>query len=152
MNFPLKKAWTGLVRPMFQRPRKVQVAALCYRKTGADKEVLLVTSRDTGRWIIPKGWPIKGKDSVGTALQEAWEEAGVRAGRGSKTALGSYIYDKAYDGGWSESVETIVYPVAVTELRDKFPEAKQRDRKWVSPREAANMVREPELKNLLSRF
>ena len=152
MNFPLRKAWADLVQPMFQRPKKVQVAALCYRETGADKEVLLVTSRDTRRWIIPKGWPINGKDSIGTALQEAWEEAGVREGLGAKTALGSYTYDKSYASGWSEKVETIVYPVAVTDMRDDFPEAEERNRKWVAPQVAANMVSEPELKNILNQF
>ena len=76
----IKKAWSEVLHPMLQRPKRLQVAALCYRRDGDSKEVLLVTSRGTGRWILPKGWPIDGLDAGEAALQEAWEEAGVRKG------------------------------------------------------------------------
>ncbi|MFY0634803.1 MAG: NUDIX hydrolase [Vannielia sp.] len=143
-------AWDGFLRPMLQRPRRLQVAALCYRRAGADKQVLLVTSRGTGRWIIPKGWPMRGKDSAGAALQEAWEEAGVRGRNVPKAAIGSYTYEKMQDaGGWGVPVETLVYPVKVEELAEDFPEASERRRKWVSPTEAASMVQEPELQEIL---
>lgn len=146
----LKKAWSELLQPMLQRPKRLQVAALCYRsRDGQPKEVLLVTSRGTGRWIIPKGWPIKGLDGGQAALREAWEEAGVSKARLEGGAIGSYTYDKALDEGWSMQIETLVYPVAVEDMRDEFPEACQRRRKWVDPAEAANMVREPELQSIL---
>ncbi|MFT4699676.1 MAG: hypothetical protein ACI90E_000342, partial [Yoonia sp.] len=64
-------------------------------------------------------------------------------------AIGSYTYDKQQSSGWSFPVETMVYPVAVETLEDEFPEVKQRERKWVSPRDAANLVQEPELKSIL---
>lgn len=145
----LKKAWSELLQPMLQRPKRLQVAALCYRRDGHAKEVLLVTSRGTGRWIIPKGWPINGLDAGQAALREAWEEAGVRKGTLDREAIGTYTYDKAFDEGWSMQIETLVYSVAVEDMRDEFPEARQRRRKWVKPAEAANMVREPELQAIL---
>ena len=144
-----QSAWDDFLRPMFQRPRRVQVAALCYRKTkSGGKKVLLVTSRGTGRWIIPKGWPIPGKGSAQGAMQEAWEEAGV-TGRAKDSAIGSYTYDKTHEGGWAEPIEAAVYPVKVDAVADEFPECAERRRRWVSPQEAANLVDEPELKDIL---
>ena len=140
--------WENVLEPLLQRPKRQQVAALCYRGVGKGKQVLLVTSRGTGRWIIPKGWPIRGKNGSQSAMQEAWEEAGVREGTTGTAAIGSYTYDKQQSSGWSFPVETMVYPVAVETLEDEFPEVKQRERKWVSPRDAANLVQEPELKSI----
>lgn len=144
--------WSRIVQPFLQRPARVQMAALCYRTGKAGTQILLITSRDTGRWIIPKGWPIDGKSSSETALQEAWEEAGVRQGIAETDAIGSYTYEKRFDNGSSTTVETSVYPVAVKTLADSFPEAEERTRKWVSPKEASNLVAEPELKKLLANF
>ena len=152
MKDVLDGLWSNIVQPMLQRPVRVQMAALCYRTHKSGKQVLLVTSRDTGRWIIPKGWPITGKTSSETALQEAWEEAGVRDGKAEPNAIGSYTYDKRFENGSSTKVRTAVYPVAVKTLSDSFPEADERNRKWVSPKEAANLVAEPELKKLLEDF
>jgi len=145
----LKVAWGDYVRPMFQRPKRLQVAALCIRDGKKGRQVLLVTSRGTGRWILPKGWPIRGKDAAGSALQEAWEEAGVAAGRSQDKAIGTYTYSKSYPAGMSVPVETLVFPVTVEKMSDRFPEAHERKRKWVSTDEAANMVSEPELKTIL---
>ncbi len=136
---------------MLQRPRRLQVAALCYRGDGEATEVLLVTSRGTGRWIIPKGWPITGMTSAEAALQEAWEEAGVRAGETSATPLGQYSYEKR-KSGWGMMVDTLIYPVRVTEMLDDFPEAAERSRRWTRPSEAARLVDEPELQRLLRSF
>lgn len=145
----LKKAWSEVLHPMLQRPKRLQVAALCYRHEGDNKEVLLITSRGTGRWIIPKGWPIDGLGAGEAALQEAWEEAGVRKGAIDAAAIGSYTYDKALNEGWSIEIETLVYPVKVEDMREAFPEAHQRRRTWVAPAQAANMVHEPELQSIL---
>lgn len=144
-----RQAWAGYLRPMLQRPPRLQVAALCYRKKKGEKQVLLVTSRGTGRWILPKGWPIRGLDARESALKEAWEEAGVRRGRSKGGAIGTFTYDKIRDEGWPMPVETLVYKVAVDELSDDFPEADERTRRWVSADDAANMVQEPELKDIL---
>ena len=76
MNAKIGAVLRDVVGPMFRRPRSLQVAALCHRRTKAgQKEVLLVTSRGTGRWILPKGWPMRGKSDAQAAAQEAWEEA-----------------------------------------------------------------------------
>lgn len=144
--------WRDYLRPVLQRPRRVQLAALCYRGDGAEREVLLISSRDTGRWILPKGWPMTGKSSGETALQEAWEEAGVAEGTVSDRPLGSYTYRKGLDAGWSVPVETTVYPVLVHRLSNSFPEAHERQRIWVPPGEAAERVNEPELAALLRAF
>ncbi len=142
-------AWGEFLLPMLRRPKRVQVAALCYRGKGPDKEVLLVTSRGSGRWIIPKGWPIPGKNSADAARQEAWEEAGVSNGKVGAKAIGRYTYNKELSTGWSIPVETMVYPLNVEDLSEQFPEAHQRKRKWTSAADAANLVQEPELKQIL---
>lgn len=136
----------AFLAPLFRRPKRLQMAALCHRDKGDTKEYLLVTSRDTGRWIIPKGWPIRGLKSNETALREAWEEAGVKNSRASDHPIGTYTYQKRRDNGFEVPVETLVYSVAVNELTDDYPEAHQRTRKWVSAQDAADMVNETELK------
>jgi len=147
----LASLWRGMVLPMLRRPRRLQVAALCYRGSGADTEVLLLTSRDTGRWVLPKGWPMGGRDAAGAAGQEAWEEAGVR-GRLGGTPIGSFGYDKRQENGWAIPVEILVYPLEVSELAEEFPEAGQRQRQWFAPQEAARLVQEPGLAALLAGF
>lgn len=144
----LTRIWNELVAPFFRRPRRLQVAALCCRNGETGCEILLITSRGTGRWVIPKGWPMRGRGSAGAALQEAWEEAGVR-GRISDTAVGSYVYDKFQKSGLPVPVEVMVYPVEVEELADDYPEAGQRRRLWVSAGEAATLVAEPGLQRIL---
>ena len=150
MNSALNRVLRDFVAPMFRRPKRLQFAALCTRGAGDDKEVLLVTSRGTGRWIIPKGWPIRGLASSQAALQEAWEEAGVKGATTKSDPIGSYGYDKTMGSGLPIPIETLVYSVSVNELENDFPEAGQRERRWVSPSEAANLVDEPELKSILN--
>lgn len=149
MSNIIAQAWEEMIKPILFRPKRVQVAALCYRTTSGEKEVLMITSRGTGRWILPKGWPITGKDGGETALQEAWEEAGVQKGRVEGTPIGAFSYDKELKTGLPVPVQTYVYTVGDVELSDSYPEAHQRKRKWVKAKEAANLVREPELQDLL---
>ncbi|HEX2018774.1 MAG TPA: NUDIX hydrolase, partial [Aurantimonas sp.] len=73
--------------------RRKQFAALPFRTDADGVEVLLVTSRDTGRWVIPKGWPMKNRRPHRAAAIEAFEEAGV-VGKASKVPMGTYDYDK----------------------------------------------------------
>ncbi|MGV6802839.1 MAG: NUDIX hydrolase [Ruegeria sp.] len=145
----LHKFVEGFVKPLIQRPRRVQFAALCTRGAGPRTQVLLVTSRDTGRWIIPKGWPIDGLSGPETARQEAWEEAGVRTADVETDPVGQYTYGKVLKNGTVDPVVTTVFRLRVTELVDDYPETDQRTRDWVSPQDAAERVREPELKDLL---
>jgi len=145
MNMMLQKAWQEFLYPMLQRPKALQLAALCHRGHGDAREYLLITSRETKRWIIPKGWPIRGLKSNETALQEAWEEAGVREGKVSAHPIGSYTYQKRQDTGWAYPIETLVYAVAVTDMAQTYPEKAERTRTWVTAEAAADMVDEEEL-------
>lgn len=126
-----------------------QYAALCWRMHRGQVEVLLITSRDTGRWVIPKGWPMDGMDPADAAAREAWEEAGV-TGETMPDALGFYSYDKVMKPGHSLPCAVAVYPLRVGELADKFPERKERRRKWFVAAKAARKVAEPELRELLA--
>ena len=138
-----------LGRMLGRRPPALQVGALCLQaETGS---VLLVTSRGTGRWIIPKGWPMDGRSVGGAALREAWEEAGVR-GEVEETAFGRYSYDKKLTKGLSAPVEVQVHLVRVEGLDKNFPERKQRQRRWFTPAEAAGLVDEAGLARLLRRL
>lgn len=129
-----------------------QHGALCYRRgPGGAVEVLLITSRDTGRWIIPKGWPIKGRTAAGSAAQEAYEEAGVK-GREQAGCIGLYSYDKALPGGVLQPVVVSVYAIEVDRLASDFPESEARRRKWFRLERAAQKVAEPELRALLAGF
>ncbi|MGR3804372.1 MAG: NUDIX hydrolase [Marinibacterium profundimaris] len=142
-------AFDAFVRPMLQRPNLLQTGALCHRREGDRTQVLMISSRGTGRWIIPKGWLMRGKNAGEAALVEAWEEAGVRAVLASDRPIGSYVYDKITKRGLPVSVETLVFSVEVQALEDDFPETGQRQRRWVDPDEAAGMVAEPGLKQIL---
>lgn len=150
MHDGLKRAWDEVVRPLLVRPKGIQVAALCRRGTGEDRRILLVTSRGTGRWILPKGWPIDGLDARGAALQEAWEEAGVKRAVASDEAIGTFDYEKVLDSGARVIVETHVFALDVLEMADDYPEAGSRKRRWVRPEEAAEMVDTPGLRDFLS--
>ncbi|MFY0679603.1 MAG: NUDIX hydrolase [Thalassovita sp.] len=148
----LTTLWGNIVEPLFQRPKKLQVAALCHRGHGDDVEILLITSRDTGRWIIPKGWPIRGMELSQAALQEAWEEAGVHNSVALSDPIGIYGYDKRLNPEFAVPVETHVFAIQVSELADDYPEVDQRKRMWIAPSKAADLVDEDELKQLLRDF
>jgi len=130
---------------------RTQFAALCWRVKNGKPEILMITSRRTTRWIIPKGWPATGLTPGEGALREAWEEAGVR-GRGSEGSLGIYSYFKRIAGNTPLPCVAMVYPVKVSKLEQDYPEAGERKRKWVSPKKAAAMVDEPELAQILRNF
>ncbi len=128
-----------------------QFAALCYRVQNDKVRVLLVTSRGTGRWIIPKGWPMDGNTPAQSAAQEAWEEAGV-IGKAKDVCLGLYSYRKTMEDVDDLPCVAMIYPVKVKSLADTYPEAGQRKRKWVSRKKAAAMVAEPELARIIREF
>ncbi len=128
-----------------------QLAALCVRKGKNGREVLMVTS-SKGRWILPKGWPMRGKKDGEAAMIEAWEEAGVKKGKVSRKPLGKYVATKITGHGDEEIAETKVYKIKVSKTKKKFPEYKRRDRKWVSPQKAAKLVTEDGLRNILRSF
>ncbi len=125
-----------------------QVAAVPIRRSGAGAvEVLLVTSRDTGRWVVPKGWPWPKKKDHDAAAGEAWEEAGVR-GVSHPKRIGTYTYGKQKKKSVS-LLKVLVYLLDVQEVARSWPESKQRQRRWFAPAIAAGLVAEPELQRLL---
>jgi len=134
------------------REPRAQFAALPWRRNAEGAvEVLLITSRETRRWVIPKGWPIKGKSSAKSAAQEAFEEAGVR-GKVAKRPYGSYAYDKRLKNGRLQHVRVAVFPLQVEAELGVYLEAGQREKLWLPPAEAARQVDEPELMVLLATF
>lgn len=129
---------------------EVQCGALCYRRNpvGGEIEILLVTSRETQRWIIPKGWPVKGKTLHRSAEIEAWEEAGVR-GHVRKKPFGHFTYIKASQGAHPKACLVTVFLLEVQGLDAAFREKGQRRIEWMSCVEASRRVRETELKGLI---
>lgn len=125
-----------------------QVAALCTRTIDGKRKVLLITSRETKRWVIPKGWPMKGLTDAEAATREAWEEAGVSEFKLLKKPIGYFHYNKRMGNGVSLPTKVSVFRLKVLDMKKKFPEKGQRKLVWVSPKRAAAMVREPELKKL----
>ncbi|MCX8508222.1 MAG: NUDIX hydrolase [Rhodobacteraceae bacterium] len=129
-----------------------QHAALCYRRTTSGApEILLITSRDTGRWVLPKGWPKKTEAGGDSALREAFEEAGV-AGRQTGACAGAYGYDKTMPDGPARPCQVTVHVIEVLYLDYNFPERGLRRLQWFSPDAAAAAVEETELKSLLATF
>ncbi|WP_174045121.1 NUDIX hydrolase [Rhizobium rhizogenes] len=131
---------------------KTQCAAICYRRIfkGSDEiEVLLITSRDSGRWVIPKGWPMRKKKLHQVARQEAWEEAGVR-GHVQKTPFGHFSYLKKVSKDEVFPCLVQAHLLTVSKLEKDFPEKGQRQIKWFSPAEAALAVEEPGLRRLFN--
>ncbi|MDP1700357.1 MAG: NUDIX hydrolase [Aestuariivirga sp.] len=127
-----------------------QYAALPWRQAQRF-EILLITSRETRRWVIPKGWPMPGHSAAESAAQEAYEEAGIR-GQMSAQALGHYTYSKRLRGGAKKRFRVEVFAIEVTEVLDLWPEAHERARRWFSPQEALALVEEPELAALIRTF
>jgi len=134
------------------REPRAQFAALPWRRDAAGQvEVMLITSRETRRWVIPKGWPIKGKTSRKSAAQEAFEEAGIR-GKTSKRPIGAYAYDKRLKNGRLQHVRVAVFGLQVESEADAYPEVGQREKAWLLLTDAARLVDEPELMVLLATF
>ena len=109
---------------------------------------MLVTSRGTGRWIIPKGWPMKRKAPYAAAAREALEEAGV-VGQIGKESLGSFSHKKFLKEGQVVVCEVHVFPLEVTHQRKTWPEKGKREAQWFSPAEAAGTVHEPILSKII---
>ena len=122
-------------------------------RDGADgrTEILLITSRETRRWVLPRGNPIAGLTPGQSAAQEAYEEAGIR-GELAPQPFGSYRYGKRRPSGATEEALVDLFPLRVDELLDEWPERAQRDRRWFPWAEAAAAVVEADLATLIRRF
>ncbi len=135
--------------PANSEPRP-QDAALPYRIHDG-VEILLISSRDTGRWVLPKGWPMQGRTPSGTAAREALEEAGV-VGKISSEPIGHYHYMKRKKSGREVLCHVTVFPMLVERQRKSWPEMHQRRTCWFALSEAAALVNEPELQQVIRNF
>lgn len=127
---------------------KKQVGALPIKRDSKGAvRVLLVTSRETKRFVIPKGWPWPGVKDYKAAAEEAREEAGIK-GKIGKKPIGTYTYDKRRPTG-TVPVRVKVFLLEVEKELDDWPEAKQRERTWFTMTKAAEAVAEPELAELI---
>jgi predicted phosphate transport protein (TIGR00153 family) len=128
---------------------------LPYRKSGpaldAPFEVMLITSRGTGRWVIPKGNTSRNLSDHAAAEREATEEAGV-VGAICPVPIGTYSYRKVLSSGASRLTQVAVFPLAVTSTLDDWKEAGQRTRQWFNLAQAAALVDEDELRDMLYAF
>lgn len=139
------------MKPGFVKPGETlhQVGAICWR-SAPQLEVLLVTSLRTKRWIIPKGWPHGNMTLAHSAAAEAFEEAGVM-GEVSENPIGQFEYMKRKWG--AEYLSKVdVFSLRVSVVQDKWPEQKKRERRWLSVKDAAEKIVEPELMRLLLAF
>lgn len=129
----------------------LQAAALPWRTADGDVEILMVTSRGTGRWVLPKGWPKRKEFLHEAAAREAQEEAGL-TGSVSPVEAGRYFYDKSYDERGDRRCEVKVFPIEVQELATDWAERGERERRWMKAEEAAAAVAEPDLAELIHSF
>jgi 8-oxo-dGTP pyrophosphatase MutT (NUDIX family) len=131
--------------------RRLQYGALPYgMSNGHRAEFMLVTSRETRRWIIPKGWPKKGKSPHRSAAREAFEEAGVLGAVG-RQPVGSFSYEKRLKDGGSVECEVRVFPLEVKRQRKEWPEKQERRVRWLSASKAAEKVKHPVLSKIIRR-
>jgi uncharacterized protein len=112
---------------------------------------MLITSRDTQRWVVPKGNAMRGLSLHEAAAVEAFEEAGIR-GIPCPTALGSFMYWKTRRARLSRQLSVTLFPLSVVEELPDWPEKDQRTKRWFQLDEAAGLVDEPELKRLIAGF
>ena len=111
-----------------------------------------MTTRQSRRWIVPKGWPIKGLGPAKSAAREAFEEAGVRGKIGAKP-LGVFTYDKLLDEAGVKAIcEVKVYPLLVKRQSEVWPEVAQRTTQWVEPNRAIALIKEPGLRRIVASF
>lgn len=133
---------------MARTKRRRQYAVLPLASVDGETRVLLLTSRETGRWVIPKGWPIKRLKPWEAAAREAYEEAGI-LGTVGRDPLGTYLYDKRLNDGRSVAVAVTVFPMTVRRQLEDWPERLERQSRWVTPGEAAKLVEERGLVDIL---
>lgn len=137
--------------PLFREHGR-QVAALCWRICAVrGPEVLLITSLNSKRWIVPKGWQESGLTPAESAAREAFEEAGITGTIGVEP-VGSFHYLKEKKDGSGIPCRVDVFALAVTAQLDDWPEKGARRMLWLPPQKAAAKVAEPGLRQLLKTF
>jgi 8-oxo-dGTP pyrophosphatase MutT (NUDIX family) len=137
---------------MAKHKESLQFAALPWRLDGRGmRQIMLLTSRETQRWVIPKGWPMKGKKPAEVATQEAFEEAGLLGKIVGKKPLGIFHYPKRLTHR-TDLCEVRVYLFRVEQQLEMWPEMKQRETRWFDANEAAERVDESGLAAIIERF
>ena len=116
-----------------------QCAAFPFQERNGETHVLLVTSRETKRWVLPKGWTEKRGCGAEQAEREAFEEAGI-IGRIAPDAIGAYAYPKRLNGGATVTCDVEVFALMVERLLEDWPEKAERERRWFTLSEAAMAV------------
>lgn len=140
---------TAKLNPPAQRP-KLQYGVIPYRHGRAKDriEIMLITSRNTRRWIVPKGWPIGRKPARDVARREALEEAGLEGAIG-QSPFGSFHYQKRLKDGSVIPCRVDVFAFEVERQRKTWLERSERKRRWFDSERAIKLVREQELKTLI---
>jgi len=118
------------------------------RSARGQVQVLLLTSRGTGRWVVPKGWPMPKRTPAGTAEREAYEEAGLKGAMLSRRPIGTYRYRKPDQAELGE-IKVALFVLAVETQKKDWPECDQRRTRWFSVAKAASLVAERDLARLL---
>jgi len=129
-----------------------QAGVIAYRVVGGRVQVLLVTSRETARWIVPKGNIAAGSTPAQAAKREAREEAGIKGVIENSIPLGMYTYFKKRPSGEARAATVEVYLLRVEEQLKKWPERRQRKLAWLSITEAVKVIQEPGVVPLLKRL
>jgi 8-oxo-dGTP pyrophosphatase MutT (NUDIX family) len=151
MSIPKPNQLPLSIKPKQKRHARSQFGALCYRVSDGKIQILLITSRRTKRWIIPKGWPENDMTPGESAANEAVEEAGV-SGKLRERPFGVYCYEKTVEDGDNYPCIVTVYAIKVKTILTDYPEKSERRRKWFSRKDAAKRVFEPDLARLLKSF
>src|SRR5262245_25787672 len=121
----------------------LQAAAIPYRWHRGRLEIALITNRQRGRWIVPKGHVEPGEARRQSARREASEEAGLQ-GRIGLRPLGSYEYSKD-----REPRVVLVFLLLVTRELRNWREDDVRRREWIGVKQAIKRVRERGLRHIL---
>jgi 8-oxo-dGTP pyrophosphatase MutT (NUDIX family) len=130
----------------------IQFAALPWRiGEGGRRQIMLLTSRETRRWVIPKGWPMKGRKPAEVASQEAFEEAGLLGCIVGKRPLGTFHYQKQL-AKKERLCQVRVFSFRVERQLDDWPEKEHRETAWFDAAEAATQVAEEGLAGIIERF
>lgn len=129
-----------------------QAGVITYRIENGRVEVLLITSRETKRWIIPKGNISRSKTAAEAAAQEAYEEAGIRGRFDSEMPLGFYMYFKVRDDKTTTPTSVEVYLLRAESQAKKWPEKGERKLAWLPVAEAIEKIEEPGVVPLLKRL
>jgi len=123
-----------------------QAAAIPFRKKNAKIEILLITSRTRGKWIIPKGLIDPGDSAPFTALKETIEEAGVQ-GEVFPEVIGTYEYPK-----WSGLCHVSVFAMQVNKVLDVWEEMDFRKRHWFDINIALKKVKPARVRQIIHSF